>query len=85
MTTAEWSAHTSRTDPWRSGNSRGPREDRMLTEVTAALPPFIADLDYIPTRAIATEIERGERAIIALDADAGRDVASLNSCSVPSR
>ncbi|PZF55279.1 Fic family protein [Curtobacterium sp. MCSS17_008] len=40
-----WPAHAQRTLPWESTSRRGTREDRMLSEVTASIPPRIADLD----------------------------------------
>jgi Fic family protein len=49
----------------------------MLTEVTVTLPPFIAGLDYTPSPAITKAMEHGERAVIALDVGAGRNLASL--------
>ena len=63
---AEWPAHTTRTVPWASASRRGTREDRMLCEVRASIPPMIADLevpvvssrDLSRARHEATDLER---------------------------
>jgi Fic family protein len=41
---ANWPAHATRTVPWASASRRGTREDRMLSEIRASIPPMIADL-----------------------------------------
>ena len=39
----EWPAHTSEKRPWIP-SGRGPKPDRMFTEVQVSIPPFIANL-----------------------------------------
>jgi len=41
---ANWPAHSTRTVPWTSSSRRGTREDRVLAEIQASIPPMIADL-----------------------------------------
>ncbi|KDP91990.1 MULTISPECIES: Fic family protein [Clavibacter] len=45
----EWPQHENRTVPWRSTGRRGPREDRVFSEVAVALPPHLADIAVPPT------------------------------------
>ena len=77
LTRGTWPAHTSATVPWKSGSGRGPREDRMLTEVTVSLPPEIADLDYTPPRDLIPLLDAAARDITALDSGAGSQLQSL--------
>lgn len=72
-----WPSHSSATIPWKSGSGRGPREDRMLSEVTVSLPPKIAYLDYSPPRTLAPLLDAADRAVVALDAGAGTQLQSL--------
>lgn len=77
MTTGTWPAHTSTTIPWKSGSGRGPRDDRMLTEVTVSLPPKIADVDYTAPRELIRLLDAAARDIITLDAGVGGQLKSL--------
>jgi len=45
----DWPAHAYETCPWVPRGRQGSREDRILAEYTAAIPPYIADLNYDPT------------------------------------
>src|SRR5450830_737789 len=71
----EWPAHTSKTVPWNN-SGRGPKADRMFTEVTASLPPLIAELDYVPPRDLIPGLDAAVRDIIALDSGS-RNLAAL--------
>ncbi|MCS5714284.1 Fic family protein [Herbiconiux sp. CPCC 205716] len=64
----DWPPHRRRTVPWAQRRCAGTRADRMLSEVTVAIPPSIATLE-IPGGATTLEIE-------ALDAIARLDQAS---------
>lgn len=77
LTRGTWPAHTSLTVPWKSGSGRGPREDRMLTQVTVSLPPEIADLDYTAPRALLPLLDAAARDIVALNSGAGSQLQSL--------
>jgi Fic family protein len=46
---SEWPPHGYRTDPWQSTGRRGPREDRLLSEIAVALPPRLGDVAVPPT------------------------------------
>jgi len=50
-----WPQHTAHLMPWMSARRSGPREDRMLTEVTVSVPPEIAGLTppQMPERDLA--------------------------------
>lgn len=64
---AAWPPHGAEVRPW-SSTSRGPREDRMLREITVSLPPRIAGLAYVPSAEEAADIERAAVDITRLDA-----------------
>lgn len=72
----DWPRHTSEARPWRS-MTRGPREDRMLREVTVSLPPLIAEVAYVPTAEDAAHIERAAVDITRLDAVHGPVLSSF--------
>ncbi len=71
-----WPAHEHVTVPWAM-SGRGPREDRMVRAITAAIPPSIAGLDYRPTRATAVHIDDATAAVAALDAGPGTRLAAI--------
>jgi len=75
MTT--WPPHTAETVPWRQQMRGGSREDRMLTQIEASIPPLIAHLDYMPDAEVLTECRVAELAIVRLDSDAGTEFAPL--------
>jgi len=62
----EWPAHERRTVPWQSTGRRGPREDRVLSEVVVSLPPRLGDAtvpstpprDLLRARYETEELER---------------------------
>lgn len=58
-------------------SGRGPREDQMLREVTASVPPYIAALEYRPDSATAVHVDAATAAISALDAGAGTRLAAI--------
>jgi Fic family protein len=45
-----------------------PREDRMVTEIKASLPPRTIDIDYYPERATLVLLEEAAVAVASLDA-----------------
>jgi Fic family protein len=61
-----WRVHSTRIVPWKSSSRRGTREDRMLTEVAASVPPMIAtapvpviaERDLARARYEAADLER---------------------------
>ncbi len=72
-----WPVHDHKTVPWTSRSRRGSREDRMLTETVVALPPAIAELDYVTPPDLVAELEEANRSITALDSGAGRITHAL--------
>ncbi|GAA1409562.1 MULTISPECIES: Fic family protein [Oerskovia] len=73
---AAWPPHGAEVRPW-SSTSRGPREDRMLREITVSLPPRIAGLAYVPSAEEAADIERAAVDITRLDAVHGPVLSSF--------
>lgn len=70
MDKIDWTPMATETLPWRQLNRGGTREDRMFSEVEAAVPPFIAGLDYGLT---GSQIKKNERALVevgGMDAEA---------------
>ncbi|WP_258132073.1 Fic family protein [Microbacterium sp. MYb62] len=71
-----WPAHVVETRPWRQQFRSGTKADRMLSHVDAAIPPFIAALDYSPPLSLIGELETALMSITRADADAeGHSVA----------
>lgn len=73
-----WPPHGSETLPWRQANRSGTREDRMLAEVSASVPPTIADLDYHPALRTLVETEQAVAAVVRADADALGQSAAIS-------
>ncbi|GGU27163.1 Fic family protein [Nocardioides albus] len=78
MTDTDWAPHTYVTRPYRQRIPRGPRADRMLREVTVALPPHIAELDLALERPVAAMTTASAGALRHLDLVHGRTMAGLN-------
>lgn len=76
--TADWPTHTHETRPWKSAG-RGPREDRMFTEVEVSIPPFIADLNYQPAPHVAAALEEAAVAAGSLDLTFGEQMSSFGT------
>ncbi|WP_435094465.1 Fic family protein [Clavibacter michiganensis] len=63
---SEWPQHENRKVPWQSTGRRGPREDRVFSEVSVALPPRLGDVavpatpprDLLRARYETEELER---------------------------
>lgn len=72
----EWPAHTYETHEWKP-SGRGPKADRMFTEVRVSVPPMIAELNYAASAEIIGELEAATRDIIALDVSSGDRLKSL--------
>ncbi|MDF9717254.1 Fic family protein [Nocardioides sp. ChNu-99] len=77
MPTVVIPAHGLRTEQWQQRHRGGTREDRMLREVTVAVPPPIARLDVTLPATLATEVEDAVRAVTALDATHGQHLGPL--------
>lgn len=73
---ADWPVHGHEIRPWKSA-SRGPREDRMLTEVEVSVPPMIANLVYEPSAKVTAELEEAAIAASSLDLEFGDQMSSL--------
>lgn len=78
MTDSDWPPHTYETRPYRQRIPRGPRADRLLREVTVALPPHIADLDLVLERPVAAMTTASAGALRHLDLVHGRTMDGLN-------
>ncbi|MBG6097516.1 Fic family protein [Nocardioides luteus] len=78
MTDTDWPPHTYMTRPYRQRIPRGPRADRLLREVTVALPPHIADLDLVLERPVAAMTTASAGALRHLDLVHGRTMDGLN-------
>lgn len=76
--TLDWPPHTAETRPWRQRTVRGPRADRLLQEVTVALPPMIADLDLPMDRSLRAMTAASAGGLGHLDLVHGRTLAALN-------
>ncbi len=75
---ADWPVHGHEVRPWKS-SVRGPKEDRMLTEVTVSLPPHILTLDLPLPGDVLAAVERATVAIATLDAMYGDRLATFGS------
>ncbi|HEY9395164.1 MAG TPA: Fic family protein, partial [Nocardioides sp.] len=78
MTDTDWPPHTYVTLPYKQRIPRGPRVDRLLREVTVALPPHIADLDLVLERPVAAMTTASAGALRHLDLVHGRTMDGLN-------
>lgn len=74
---AQWPAHESETVPWSQATRGGAREDRMLREIEASIPPFIADLEYSPAPALFAAATDAQSVITRLDAGVGPEMQPL--------
>jgi Fic family protein len=80
-----WPAHTWLVEPWRtnpdardSGGRRPPREDRLLTEVSVAVPPRIASLTPNLSAATTAAIEDASAAAARVDEEAATALGALS-------
>ncbi|WP_141781261.1 Fic family protein [Nocardioides albertanoniae] len=78
MTDAGWPPHTYVTRPYRQRIPRGPRADRLLREVTVAMPARIAELEVPLERPVAAMTTASAGALRHLDLVHGRTMAGLN-------
>ena len=76
--TADWPAHGRATRPWRSP-VRGPRPDRMFTDVEVSIPPFIASLTYTAPSTLQSLMERATVDIATLDVRHGDRLSSFGT------
>ncbi|MHC2998538.1 hypothetical protein OB08_04710 [Microbacterium sp. HJ5] len=63
--------------PWRQAQRGGNREDRTLSEVTTAVPPVIAELDYVVPADLTALSERALVALGAMDGEATGQPAAM--------
>ena len=76
---SDWPPHGARRVPWSQEHRSGSREDRMLHEVTVALPPNIAEVDiHLDSDAIST-MEETAREVVALDHERGAELKTLGA------
>ena len=74
----DWPPHAYEARPWQQRTVRGPRADRLLREVTTALPPRIADLDLPMDRTLTAMTTASAGGLSHLDLVHGRTLAELN-------
>ena len=74
----DWPPHDSAVRPWRQRTVRGPRADRLMREVTASLPPMIAELDLPMDRTLTAMTTASAGGLSHLDLVHGRTLAELN-------
>ncbi|GAA3814393.1 Fic family protein [Cellulomonas soli] len=76
--TRDWPAHGTRVEPWRS-TVRGPKEDRLVTEVSTSLPPLVATRRYALTPGTAALVEAATVEVAMLDATHGALLGSFDT------
>ncbi|TCJ22589.1 Fic family protein [Nocardioides jejuensis] len=74
----DWPPHTHEVRPWRQAAPRGPRKDRLVRDITVALPPKIARLTFEPEPALLRMLEAVAGGLTHLDMVHGRTLAALN-------
>ncbi|MGK3708860.1 Fic family protein [Arthrobacter sp. IK3] len=72
-----WPAHRYVTVPYKPAG-RVPREDRMLTEISASVPPLISGVHYYPERETMVLLEEAAVAMAGLDAVAGPQMTAIS-------
>lgn len=72
-----WPPHGHETRPWQQASRGGTKDDRMLREVTVAIPPMIADQSVWIDSLLATDLESAMHEIMALDNAQGADLEAL--------
>lgn len=77
MTEPDFPAHSHQIVPWRQATRGGTKADRMLREITVAIPPTIAGLDYRPSVEIAEIMADAVTEIARTDAGTGDRLQSL--------
>lgn len=75
----DWPAHTSEVRPWKQAARQGPREDRMVTEVTVSLPPLIAEIGHNIPGHLWPGIDQATAAVGAVDAHEGFQLPYLET------
>lgn len=72
-----WPAHRYETRPWVPKGRQGSRDDRTLSEYTAAIPAAISDLSYDPTGEVARTHDAALIEISRLEAGWGQYLAPV--------
>ena len=75
--TSTWPTHEHETRTWQQAIRGGTRDDRMLREITVALPPQIARRTIAIDSPLATDVESAMREISKLDNTHGADLEAL--------
>ncbi len=75
---AAWPPHQSEVLPWRQQMRGGTRADRTLSSVEASIPPFIAELEFVPPIGSLLLSESALLAIAHADTDAEGHSAALS-------
>lgn len=83
-TSTKWPAHGVEPLPWLQQVRGGTREDRMMRSVEAAIPPFIAELNYQPSLEEMVASEQALLAVAQADTDAEGHSAALSRFMVRS-
>lgn len=78
MTGTPWPSHRKEALPWEQKQRGGTKEDRMLREISASIPPLIAELEYSPSLEAVRASEGAILAVAAADADAEGQSAALS-------
>jgi Fic family protein len=73
-----WPAHKHAVRPWHQAQRAGTRADRMLSQVTVALPPLIAARSVSVDAKLAAEMESAVAEIVALDQAHGDQLEALS-------
>jgi len=74
----DWAPHSHERRPYQQRVARGPRADRLLREITVALPPLIRDRDYPIDRPLAAMTTASAGDLGHLDLVHGRTLKALN-------
>lgn len=72
-------AHEDLVEPWRQTFRGGSRDDRMLREVIARVPPLLAQVDVTVPSAMDSRMDDALREIASLDETHGAHLGSLST------
>ncbi|NIL74876.1 Fic family protein [Rhodococcus sp. B10] len=70
-------AHGHEVRPWSPGRRQGSKADRTLDRIDVAIPPRIADVEYVAPADIAAVLESAAIAVARLEAGFGEHLAPL--------
>ncbi|WP_278260955.1 Fic family protein [Nocardia sp. AG03] len=72
-----WPPHRLEELAWTPQRRQGSRADRTLERVTVAIPPLIADLEYVPSGSVGSANEAAVIAVSKLEAGYGQYLSPL--------